>query len=418
MTDITRDEIALPEAFLDQVKQVLEHLYDFPFLNRHPLARDTAEPTPSRNVSANEPLGHVLRRELIAAIETLNPGHGIGVRSNPARLYNLLHMHYVGGMTVQEAAHDLGISLRQAYRDLRRGHISVGEVLWFHRHGQPPTHDETLSDTEDESADPEAVSSVQSEVERLKEHRAPADITTILDAALRAVGKLADDQGVALRVDVPDKPLMLTTNPVAAQQVFISLLSQAVRETDSATLEVTLTEMSGGVGAMLELSWDETSERPTPPNVVTSNVVKQLIEALRWNITNNEAGRLQITMRATATTLLIVDDNEGLVELLERYFTGLTYEVISAASGLEGLELAESAHPDVVVLDLMMPEMDGWEMLQRMRTHPDSHVRALPTVICSVIHDPDLAYSLGASAFVAKPVNKDKLLEALHAVGV
>jgi CheY-like chemotaxis protein len=66
----------------------------------------------------------------------------------------------------------------------------------------------------------------------------------------------------------------------------------------------------------------------------------------------------------------------------------------------------------------MMPEMDGWEMLQRLRTHADSRVRTLPTVICSVIHDPDLAYSLGASAFVAKPVNKDKLLAALHEVGV
>lgn len=412
MTDATRDETALPEVFLDQVKQSLEHLYDFPFLNRHPLARDTTEPIPSRNITTNEPLGHTLRRELIAAIETLNPGHGIGVRSNPARLYNLLHMHYVGGMTVQEAAHDLGISLRQAYRDLRRGHISIGEVLWFHRHGQQPAHDEALHDDGGEDADPESMSSVQSEVERLKDHRAPADITAILDTALRAVGKLAEDQGVRLRLDVPPKPLMLTTNPVAAQQVFISLLSQAVRETDSSTLSVTLAETSGGTGATLELTWDDSSEQPSQPSVV-----RQLLEALRWSITA-EAGRLQITMRATATTLLIVDDNEGLVELLERYFTGLTYEVVSAASGLEGLEMAESAHPDVVMLDLMMPEMDGWEMLQRLRTHPDTRVRALPIVICSVIHDPDLAYSLGASAFVAKPVNKDKLLEALKEVGV
>lgn len=411
MTDITRDETALPEVFLDQVKQVLEHLYDFPFLNRHPLARDAAEPIPSRNVAATEPLGHILRRELIAAIETLNPGVGIGVRSNPARLYNLLHMHYVGGMTVQEAAHDLGISLRQAYRDLRRGHITVGEVLWFHRHGQADIIDDVSFDSAVESADPAAVSSVRSEVERLKEHRAPADITAILDAALRAVNKLADDQGMTLDIHIPSESLTLMTNPVAAQQVFISLLSQAIRETDSSTLRVTLTA-NGEAGAALDLTWDMASERPTPPNVV-----RQLVEALHWGLTA-EDGRIHVTMRATATTLLIVDDNEGLVDLLQRYFTGLTYEVISAASGREGLELAESAHPDVVLLDLMMPEMDGWEMLQRLRTHADSRVRTLPTVICSVIHDPDLAYSLGASAFVAKPVNKDKLLAALHEVGV
>src|SRR5690606_31147157 len=90
----------------------------------------------------SEPSGHRLRRELVDAIETLNPGAGAGARSNNARIYNLLNMHYVGGMTLQEAANDLGISVRQAYRDLRQGHESVGYVLWYNRDAQPMVEDE------------------------------------------------------------------------------------------------------------------------------------------------------------------------------------------------------------------------------------------------------------------------------------
>lgn len=427
MTDTPPESTHVPENFLELVKGALEHLYDFPFLNRHPLAKDV----PTTRHRESEPAGQRLRRELIAAIETLNPGQGIGVRSTAARLYNLLHMHYVGGMTVHEAAHDLGISLRQAYRDLRRGHISIGEILWFHRQGDdegavtahPPAPGAAALATDN----PAVVSSVESEVERLKDHRAPADLTAILDAALRAVQKLADENGVALRARPPESPPVLNTNPVAAQQVFISLLSQAVREIAvlraarssqqplPSALEIALTpSASSARAATLSLGY----ARPDDATVFAlPEVVAQLMAALRWEA-QPQPGGMVVAMRPVAATLLIVDDNAGLVALLERYFAGLAYEVISAAGGAEGLALAESARPDVVVLDLMMPGMDGWEMLQRLRTHPDPAVRGLPVVICSVIHDPALAYSLGASAFVAKPVAQEALLAALRAVGV
>jgi CheY-like chemotaxis protein len=64
----------------------------------------------------------------------------------------------------------------------------------------------------------------------------------------------------------------------------------------------------------------------------------------------------------------------------------------------------------------MMPEMDGWELLQRLRNHPQT--ADIPVVICSVINNPDLAYSLGASLFLPKPVSRDDVLEALRQLDV
>ena len=109
-------------------------------------------------------------------------------------------------------------------------------------------------------------------------------------------------------------------------------------------------------------------------------------------------------------------NNEGLVELLQRYLAGYAFRVIAAASGEEGLRLAQGLTPDAIVLDVMMPGMDGWEFLQRLRGRPQ--MVTTPVIICSVINDPELAYSLGASLFLPKPVSRDDVLAALREVGI
>ena len=78
--------------------------------------------------------------------------------------------------------------------------------------------------------------------------------------------------------------------------------------------------------------------------------------------------------------------------------------------------MAEEASPDAIVLDVMMPGMHGWEFLQRLRNQPQT--RDIPVLVCSIINNPTLAYSLGASLFLAKPVSRDGVLNALRQLGV
>jgi len=367
------------DSFIEQVKQALEDLYDFPALQRHPLAQGLSKD--------GEPAAHQLRREIIAAIESLNPGRDIAARSGPARLYNLMHLHYVGGMTLQETANELGISLRQAYRDLRRGQEGVSEILWFNRQQQalPPTN----------AAD---VSSVQAEVSRLEGEISAVDINGVLRSALKAVERLADQKELELIVHLPDDPITISTNPTVAQQIFISLLSQGVQNTEQNTLQITLSPVRDGARLTLAQS-----------GLVIPPVVDQLVKSLGWHLSSDD----QVILRTGKQnpTILIIDDNEGLIELLERYVSSETYQVLSALTGEEGLKLARQLQPDAIVMDLMMPGMDGWELLQYLRT--DADTRTIPVIICSVINDPELAYSLGASLCIAKPVNKETILQAL-----
>jgi Amt family ammonium transporter len=78
--------------------------------------------------------------------------------------------------------------------------------------------------------------------------------------------------------------------------------------------------------------------------------------------------------------------------------------------------LTQELLPDVIVLDVMMPGMHGWEVLQRIRNHPQT--AQIPVIICSVVNNPELAQALGASTFLPKPIRQEDVLTALGRVGV
>jgi len=393
---------APPETFVGQVKDALEHLYNLGYLQHHPLAqRDGARPAEVAQPMA----GQHLRQELAAAIEGLNPGAGIPFLAPHARLYNLVRLRYVERMTVREAGRELGLSLRQAHRDLRRGEEGVATYLWTRRF-QPPQHE----------SDAMQLSSFQAEMSRLVVHAQPTDVCVLLQRAQDAVARLAAQREIRFCAHVPPEPVMVTTDPVVAEQVLVNLLSQVVQQSCPGALELELT--AGDEQASLSLGC-----LPEPATIdvpVASLLVAQLVDHLGWTVRQAEgaAGRRVVTLRMAVRgpTVLVVDDNEGLVELLERYLTDQACRVIAATNGQEGLRLAEEASPDAIVLDVMMPGMHGWEFLQRLRNQPQT--RDIPVLVCSIINNPELAYSLGASLFLAKPVSRDGVLNALRQLGV
>ena len=121
---------------------------------------------------------------------------------------------------------------------------------------------------------------------------------------------------------------------------------------------------------------------------------------------------LMLTFPAAAThTLLVVEDNPGVCELYQRYFQGSAWRPVLLANPAETCARAQELRPAAIVLDVLMPEMDGWSVLQELRTTPE--VAHIPVIICAVINDPELAQALGAAASLKKPVSRMELLEAL-----
>ena len=110
--------------------------------------------------------------------------------------------------------------------------------------------------------------------------------------------------------------------------------------------------------------------------------------------------------------VLVVDDVPDLRELYSENLEEAGLEVLIASNGAEGLGVVERESPDIVLLDLMMPVMDGYEFLQHLRRMPGH--QSTPAVVVSAIATGGFSRRLGASGFVAKPFDADELVSVLE----
>lgn len=119
--------------------------------------------------------------------------------------------------------------------------------------------------------------------------------------------------------------------------------------------------------------------------------------------------------------ILVVDDNKITTKLLRRYLEANGYEALEAYDGIDCLEKVDLRHPDAIVLDVMMPRMDGYETVRKLKENPDT--AHIPVVIVTALNDvPNQLKSIdaGADDFLSKPIeeklliSKVKLLSTLN----
>ncbi len=114
---------------------------------------------------------------------------------------------------------------------------------------------------------------------------------------------------------------------------------------------------------------------------------------------------------AAARTALIVDDDNDARDLLDRLARRMNYETIVASDGAEALEIARRSRPDLILLDLHMPVMDGWTVLEHLQS--DAALKTIPTIVVSVDDDAGKCFRLGAEDFFTKPINRIEFERAL-----
>jgi signal transduction histidine kinase/DNA-binding response OmpR family regulator len=110
--------------------------------------------------------------------------------------------------------------------------------------------------------------------------------------------------------------------------------------------------------------------------------------------------------------VLVIDDDASSRELLSRYLSRDGCRVVTAGGGEEGLRLARELRPAVVTLDVRMPDLDGWTVLSALKADPQ--LEAIPVVVVTILEDRNLGYALGASEFLTKPVDRERLSAVLE----
>jgi CheY-like chemotaxis protein len=123
--------------------------------------------------------------------------------------------------------------------------------------------------------------------------------------------------------------------------------------------------------------------------------------------------------------ILVVDDNRALLLVAQRVLQKVGFDVLTASDGLDGLEKAQAEKPDLIILDISMPVMDGYEVCRKLKSDPGTAY--IPIIILSAKGEIDekrtapavglkevySAYNLGANNFLTKPVTADALLDAV-----
>jgi CheY-like chemotaxis protein len=112
--------------------------------------------------------------------------------------------------------------------------------------------------------------------------------------------------------------------------------------------------------------------------------------------------------------ILVVDNDPAIVDLVQRLLKKAGYTTIATLNGADALKLAEQEDPAVIILDIFMPEVDGWEILRALKAH--EQLRYVPVILLTVSDDLQKGRTLGASAHLVKPVDRDVLLGQLDRI--
>ncbi|MEO8606770.1 MAG: response regulator [Chloroflexota bacterium] len=104
--------------------------------------------------------------------------------------------------------------------------------------------------------------------------------------------------------------------------------------------------------------------------------------------------------------------NDDILELVQRYLRFNHFEVITAKTSQQAVEIVDAVRPSAIILDLMMPDRDGWDLLQYFSHQPLT--QSTPIIICSILRQKELALSLGAAVFIEKPISEQDLVAVLQ----
>ena len=114
---------------------------------------------------------------------------------------------------------------------------------------------------------------------------------------------------------------------------------------------------------------------------------------------------------ANVGSVLVIDDDTRVHEMLQRSLAKEGLRVIAARSGEEGLKMARELRPNAITLDVMMPGMDGWAVLAELKSDPE--LSEIPVIMLTIVDDQNMGYSLGATEYLTKPIDRDRLAAIL-----
>jgi signal transduction histidine kinase/CheY-like chemotaxis protein len=231
---------------------------------------------------------------------------------------------------------------------------------------------------------------------------------------LRVAAKIPDaGQGVARDSRMIEFSIVDTGIGMTAEQM--GRLFQAFEQADAST-----TKKYGGTGLGLvlcrrfsQLMGGDVTVSSQPGVGSTFTVVLPMTPPQTGSADPAAASATPVpgVANASAPLVLVIDDDRAVHDLMTRFLVREGYRVQTAATGAEGLRLAAELRPAVITLDVMMPGLDGWSVLRRLKENPVT--AGIPVVMVTIVDERNLGFSMGAVDYLAKPIDRARLKQML-----
>ncbi len=307
------------------------------------------------------------------------------------------------------------------------------------------------------------------EAQKMDVHPVEFEVTTLLSELESACTSLVEKNGNQLTTTAADSHVRLFTDDLKLRQILINLVGNAAKFTKDGTVAVTVVgvDVQGvahtrfevadtGIG-MTPQQVNGLFERFSQADVTTTRkyggtglglaLTRALALMLGGNVTvESEQGRgttFSVTLPSrwvppslesvaastdtaeggaapaegtsadpTGQTILVIDDEASARELLQRHLTKEGFSVSVATSGTQALEMLKTLRPTAVLLDVMLPGMDGWHVLKAIRSNPK--IAHTPVIMQTALGDERFAYAMGASGYLRKPIKRSALSQAIN----
>lgn len=392
------------------LRRALQYLYDPVELRHNPLPALLGIPPFDDPVAG-------LRGLLVDSVSALKPGEAAPANSNAQRYYDLLTYRFIEQMSQKEVASDMALSLRHLQRLESQALRALAEAMAAAR------KIELDWNGDDAEGEPETPDQVRQEIDWLKKTYPLEKVEPreLLRPSLETLAPLFRSQSIQARADLPDDLPLVQAHVVPLQQAILHLAGLVAEIFPGGALTVRGEIQASCVALTFSAESPRQSATIFPPNLASGiALARQVVEACGGTLEaswerGKFSGRLSLNAREQNPVVLVIDDNQDTLLLLERFLANSPYTFIGASQPAQTISLLEQHRPAVILLDVMLPETDGWSLLARVKQHPQGHV---PVIISTILPQEKLASMLGADAFLQKPFTARQLLDLLQQLGI
>ncbi len=417
------------KELVTQLRDALAHLYDPAHLQSHPLADALVEAETLGSMTRAQKL----RRILLEALEQLSPPDQRTPTAEDSAAYQALHYRYLDGLSVEEIGAILAMSPRQIYRKLREGVEALASLLndqLLLEQGTAPVGKRHAPQNQDRRT------LAQAALQQLENHAQAEviEVNELLETIVRDLRPYCQQIGALIQLHLLPRATYTHADRTMLRQGLLNLLTSGLDRVAVAATGTILQITVAATATEIQLSFALNRAEPVEltaaattaaPTATADSVSKregiglevaiQLFQMQRIQIDHRQelgCWRVALRMPAMGTAqILVIDDMPDIPPLFQRFTTAHAVEVLGAANGEEALAWLRQTTPALILLDVMLPRRDGWEILQTLKANPET--AAIPVIICSILNEPGLAAALGADGYLPKPVSQEALLQLL-----